>query len=93
MEERFLASICRRRVTGTYQLSAENDQLMDRDFQGILFENCIIKGGDFASSSFLNCTFKNVQFSQTDLMAVTFTQCDCSHLVFSHCSGDFSIQT
>lgn len=60
------------------------DRLMDHDFAEVLFEDCIIEGGDFASSSFTDCTFRRVEFVEVSLMAVTFVNCDLEQVGFSH---------
>jgi uncharacterized protein YjbI with pentapeptide repeats len=89
--EDFLTAMNNDRITGEFDLKTHNDEVMDRDFENITFEDCTIIGGDFASSSFYNCSFKNVIFQKSALVGVTFTNCSFKNIRFNDTQTSFTI--
>ncbi|MFC1599864.1 pentapeptide repeat-containing protein [Patescibacteria group bacterium] len=87
----FLKAMKNSQITGEFDLSDHKDELMDRDFEGTTFKDCVITGGDFASSGFNNCTFENVTFDGSALVGVTFQGCTMNNLAFTQTQTDFSI--
>lgn len=78
-------------VKGEFLFIDKGDDLMDRDFKGVKFENCTVQGGDFCSSDFFECTFENVQFKDTELPGVTFRNCIFEQCTFYNINPSFSL--
>ena len=86
-EEDFIAQAKEsNKITGDFLFLGGSETLMDRDFEGLTLNNCIMQGGDFCSSSFLRCRFENVVFKDSAFPSVTFTECEFNNSQFRNIS-------
>jgi uncharacterized protein YjbI with pentapeptide repeats len=71
----FLTAMENNRITGEFDLGKHNDELMDRDFESVVFKNCVLVGGNFVSVTFKDCSFENCVFESGSLAGVSFINC------------------
>lgn len=62
-------------ITGKFKIVPGNAYLMDLDFQGTIFRDAEIIGGDFASGIFKDCVFDHAVFIESAIVGVGFHNC------------------
>ena len=87
----FLNACNNKLVTGNYKLP-NDESMMDRDFEGIIFKDATINEGDFTSGIFINCIFDDVIFNDSDLTGVSFDNCIFDDLTFNRTQSDYCLR-
>jgi uncharacterized protein YjbI with pentapeptide repeats len=77
--------------TTNYAGGLGSGDVMDSDFMGRVFENCLILGGDFASGIFNDCTFNNCIFLESALVGCNFENCSFKKTEFLNIQISLSI--
>lgn len=87
----FLQQIDTGVISGSFDLTDSKEELMDRMFRGIDFENVRIQGGDFCSGIFKYCVFRNVVFDNVQLVGVSFIDCKFDKCSFERKNTSFTL--